>query len=323
MRGTAVFLLFLCLLLAAAAVVFVVRWPKKAKTIYEQGVAKVRSGDFQAGQKDLEAAVAKNPYNADAYYWIGVAWQGLDRQEEAVDAFTKALEVDAEIPAGAPEQAVPIQRELAEVWARRGAGRLALGHDNGAIDDLTRAINSNPNNAKAYWERGIAYFREGFPEIAEDDLRAAVLLDPNDVEALLAHARVSLETGDYLRAIKDARQAIRLRPESAEGYELMASGYMQKGEFSPVLQSFRKLARLDPEMAARLNRRWARVSPTFAPVEQGVARRLFMAAFNAPGPEPEEPARRPAKPPKPTPAADSPAGTGGKVTAPSADSPRP
>ena len=216
-------------------------------------------GDFQKGETSLKAAAADNAYNADAHYWIGVARQGLDRHGEAVAAFDKALAVDEEIPAtGAPEDAVLIQRDLAEVWAKRGLSHLALGDHAAAIRDLTRAIASNRNNSKAYCKRGIAYLLEGFPEIARDDLLEALLLDPNDVEALLYHARASLTTKDYLRAIKDARKAIRLRPDSAEGYEITARGYHAKGDLEVADRYLERLARLDASLAAQVKKEMAR-----------------------------------------------------------------
>ena len=278
-----------CLFLLSAVAAAVIVWRSgKAKSIYEQGVADVRMGDFQKGETSLKAAAAENPYNADAHYWIGVARQGLDRHGEAVEAFDKALAVDEEIPArGAPAEALPIQRDLAEVWTKRGLSHLALGNYTAAIQDLTKAIASSRNHSMAYCQRGIAYSLEGLPEIARDDLLEALLLDPSDVEALLFHARVSREMGDYLRAIKDARKAIRLRPDSAEGYKIVALGYHTKGDAEAAGRYLEKLAELDPASAAQVKKEMAETPDKGAPVRQGPPGPA--AGSTAPGPEPEAP----------------------------------
>ena len=253
------FSVVICLIfLGAAAVVVMVWWPGRGKSIYEQGIAEVRLGDLQKGETTLKAAAAENPYNADARYWIGVARQGLGRHDEAVAAFDEAISVDEGIPAtDAPEEAVPLRKEMAEIWSKRGLSHLALGHYDAAIRDLTKAIAASRNNGRAYCKRGIAYFHEGLPEIARDDLLEAVLLDPTDAEALLYHARASLDVGDSIRAIKDARKAIRLRPDSAEGYEIVVLGYHAQSNREAATRYLDKLAELDPDTAAQVEKKTA------------------------------------------------------------------
>jgi len=46
------------------------------------------------------------------------------------------------------------------------------------VDTLTRAIEMNPDDAKAYYNRGIAYKRLGNDEKASADKKKAIKLDP-------------------------------------------------------------------------------------------------------------------------------------------------
>ena len=61
--------------------------------------------------------------------------------------------------------------------------KIGMGLYNSAIDDFTRAIELDPNDAKAYNNRGIAYRYLGEYQQAIDDSTKAIELDSNDAEA--------------------------------------------------------------------------------------------------------------------------------------------
>ena len=55
---------------------------------------------------------------------------------------------------------------------------MKLGQPTQAISDYTKAIELNPKDAEAYYNRGVAYATLGKPEEAKKDLLKVVELDP-------------------------------------------------------------------------------------------------------------------------------------------------
>ena len=62
---------------------------EKAQELFEQR-------RWQEALEELRAATAINPYNSTWFVHIGMALDELDRYEEAIDAYHRALEIDPE-----------------------------------------------------------------------------------------------------------------------------------------------------------------------------------------------------------------------------------
>ena len=135
-----------------------------------------------------------------------------------------------------------MQRDVSEVFVRRGTCYLRQKDYDAAIADLSEALQFNQNNATAFAQRGIAYWRDGFPQLAKADLHEALLLNPRHIEALLCHARVCLDLGDTARALRDAETAVRTQADCQEGYEIMARCYVANGDYAKATNCARKLA---------------------------------------------------------------------------------
>ena len=65
----------------------------------------------------------------------------------------------------------------------RGVARADAGDADGAITDLTKAIEQDPGTAAAYVRRGRIYEAEGDKARAAADYRSALKIDPYDETA--------------------------------------------------------------------------------------------------------------------------------------------
>ena len=77
----------------------------------------------------------------------------------------------------------------------------------------------HPNDAKAYYSRGTAYYYLNQYERAIKDFDRAIELNPNDVKAYYNRGIVYYDLKQYGRAIKDFDRAIERNPNFAEAYE--------------------------------------------------------------------------------------------------------
>jgi len=82
-----------------------------------------------------------------------------------------------------------------------------------AIADFTAALRLDPNNAKTYQERGVAYLSKGDLDKAIADFTQAIRLDPNDADAYYNRGYVYVTKKDYDRAIADFEAALRINPK--------------------------------------------------------------------------------------------------------------
>lgn len=65
-------------------------------SIYDQGVQAVEAGEYQRALELLEQVVGAEPENADAWNYIGFSSRKLNRFEQALAAYQKALNIDPE-----------------------------------------------------------------------------------------------------------------------------------------------------------------------------------------------------------------------------------
>jgi len=83
-----------------------------------------------------------------------------------------------------------------------------------AIEDFNKAIALDPNYAKAYTNRGIAYADKGQHDRAIEDYNKAIALDPNYAEAYTNRGVAYYLKGNMGRAISDFQKACDMGEEN-------------------------------------------------------------------------------------------------------------
>jgi endogenous inhibitor of DNA gyrase (YacG/DUF329 family) len=116
--------------------------------------------------------------------------------------------------------------------------------------DYGKAIELNPSNADAYYERGDAYDELGEYEKAIADYNTAIELDPNHALAYYNRGCAYGEMGEYGKAIADYNKAIELDPNDAHAHYNRGVAYREKGEAPKAVSDMEKCIRLstDPEL---------------------------------------------------------------------------
>ena len=77
-------------------------------------------------------------------------------------------------------RALELNPNYARAYHNRGLAYDQLGEIDRAIADYSKALELNPSYALAYYHRGLAYQKQGRPELAQADWkRAQELLDPS------------------------------------------------------------------------------------------------------------------------------------------------
>jgi tetratricopeptide (TPR) repeat protein len=124
------------------------------------------AGLTEQARADVETGLGIDPGSAHLWSVLGQLETAEGRHAEAASAFGAALDADP---------------GLASAWANRAILRFGSGDTEGAVADLTRAIDLD-GGAELYFNRAMALRALGREEEAMADLRRALDLDPDDPE---------------------------------------------------------------------------------------------------------------------------------------------
>jgi tetratricopeptide (TPR) repeat protein len=124
-----------------------------------------------------------------------------------------------------------------------------------SIADLTKAIQRNPKDADAYYNRGVVYYHKGDYEPAIADLTRAIEFDPDDTDAYIWRGAAYYAKGDYGSAITDFTKAIEFDPDDAVTYSNRGTAYSDKGDYDRAIIDFNKTIELKPRFAEAYNNR--------------------------------------------------------------------
>ena len=154
--------------------------------------------------------------SAEECYNKGIEYGVAGKFENAQQEFKKALEVDPfyeeakeclELVEDALEQRIKPETAL-HIFKGVDYGNKEM-HDE-AIAELKRAIEINPNYAKAHYNLGIAYGRKGMDDEAIAEYKRAIEINPNYAKA---HNNLAVEyyyKEEYYLAIEHCDRAIEL-----------------------------------------------------------------------------------------------------------------
>ncbi len=129
----------------------------------------------------------------------------------------------------------------------RGQLEIAAGNANDATLTLQHVLKSDPNNAAAHYQLGLAFQALGDWQNAESEWRAAVRLRPGFIEAQRSITLLAMRQGDMGTLAEAATGLAKLEPTSSEGYALRAVSEINKKQFSLAEEDIHKAIAVDPQ----------------------------------------------------------------------------
>ncbi|MDR1911563.1 MAG: tetratricopeptide repeat protein [Helicobacteraceae bacterium] len=124
------------------------------------------------------------------------------------------------------------------------------------FDDLSKAIELDPNRARAYYERGLFNLNRGGGKDGFSDFDKAIKLDPNFAEAYNGRGSLCVKSHgcDKSKAIADFDQAIKLNPNYADAYYGLGN-VCGKDETDKAIAYYTQAIKLDPNYANAYEKR--------------------------------------------------------------------
>ena len=186
--------------------------------------------------KNYTKAIEINPYNAQYYYYRGLAYNSKALFPLAIEDFSKAIIYQPNYPSA---------------YSSRGLSYYEMGQQDAAIADYTKAISLDPRYSVTFFRRGISYQKKGDNEKALEDYSEAIKLNPNYVSALNNRGNIYIRKGEYQKALADLNEALRLNPKYVYGYKSRAFLYDRMGDNERATADRQKVKELDPKGLVR------------------------------------------------------------------------
>lgn len=167
------------------------------------GLAKLALGEAETGARmlqDLAAGSQALPAErAQVFDQAGQAWMLAANVPRALDAYSQALVLSPQDP---------------NLLVDRAGAEAALDQNEGAVRDLTLALDLDPARDDARVLRASAWRNLGRLDLAQDDVDQALSRDPDNAEALLERGILRQRASDEAGARRDWERAITLQPDS-------------------------------------------------------------------------------------------------------------
>ncbi|BAZ10518.1 TPR repeat-containing protein [Calothrix sp. NIES-4071] len=124
-------------------------------------------------------------------------------------------------------------------YFNRGIAKVMIDEYEAAIEDFNQALQINPQNSQAYTERGIARSMIGNNEAAIEDCSHAIQLNPELYRAYYGRGDARLYTGDIEGAIEDFTYLVSNKPCAFYYYNLACLQYLNNSK-AKAIKNFTK-----------------------------------------------------------------------------------
>jgi len=216
--------------------------PRNSTPYAIRALVRCLGGDLQGAIADYTKSIDLNANQADLYIARASMYTMKANLDAAIADYTSAiwinpqegiafaqrgelrrLKADYGGALGDLTQAIELGiRDLHITCVCRGRVRIARGDVQGALVDYTEAIHLKPDNANAYYYRGLVYQTQRDSARAIGDFTKAIKLEPNHCNSHLGRGISRHFSGDKDGALADYTRVLDLLPDTAQGKELHA-----------------------------------------------------------------------------------------------------
>jgi len=200
------------------------------------------SADLESSIQLFEEAIESDSTFADPYAWMGRAIEYQIGQKIFID-------YDENTIISLCNKALALDPNLADGYWIRGRYYRNIGEFQRAIEDLTKAVEINPNNVLAYRYLGSTYFlNRNYVHALENFKEAEKLERGNELTQLYSDmGQLYTSIGEFKDAEKYYKESISLQPNFIEGYRNLIWAYIRQGKFETAHNYAEKLLSLYPD----------------------------------------------------------------------------
>src|SRR5215470_9935044 len=221
--------------------------------------AELAQGDFQGAYRELRTALASDPRNIDALYYLAIVAKALSQQEyqrlyelapdsarihmlmaEAALAQDNPTEAEAEFQA-----ALKASPGSVEVLTALGELKRSQSQFDEAIAYYAQAEEGGPLNYTISYGLGACYTYKQERARAVEYLRKAAAFAPDSAAGRFALGNALYQDGQAEAAIPELKAALELDPQLKQAYFMLGRAYQKLGRQAEAKAAFSKLDELN------------------------------------------------------------------------------
>jgi len=263
------------------------KYPNDAPARVVLARAELAQGNFQRAYQELQKALAADPRNIDALYYLAIVAKALSQQEyqrlyalapdsarvhlllaEAALAEDNRTEAEAEFQA-----ALKANPRSIEVLTALGELKRSQSMFDEAITYYEQAERIGPLNYTIAYGLGACYtYKQEHPRAVEY-LRKATAFAPDSAAGRFALGNALFQDGQTEASIPELKAALELEPQLKQAYFLLGRAYQKLGQQAEAKIAFGKLDELSRnEAAGRGKKRTGEAIRKSAGSKQGTTR---------------------------------------------------
>jgi len=188
-------------------------------------------GQMLVSEDLLEKAARLKPNDFQAQLTYGIVLESLDKLNEAVEAYQRAINADHTNVNG--------YYRLGMLYDRKG-------QINEGLSFLEQALTIEPGNALLNYDVGVLYSKlQRFDQSAKYS-KIALELEPEFAEAYNNYAYALSNLGDFKQSLEFANKSLELKTDSAATLDTRGFAYFGLKEYAKALDDYNTAIQLDP-----------------------------------------------------------------------------
>ncbi|MBF0473129.1 MAG: tetratricopeptide repeat protein [Nitrospirae bacterium] len=202
------------------------------------------SGAVQQASNEKQTPWIASNITGDFYFKLGTNSNGS--KDPSLNTVIASKNSNPEVTPS-DNKAIKLNPQDAKAYFDRGVSYGKLGNYQQAINDYNKAIELNPQFANAYVHRGNSYADLHNYQQSISDYNKAIELNPQDVFAYYNRGDSYYFLGNYQQAISDYTKAIELDPQFAIAYDSRGLSYYFLGNYQQAISDYTKAIELNPQ----------------------------------------------------------------------------
>ncbi len=211
-------------------------YPRRAAALREL----YRRGNYGGAIRTARRILTKDPRNADAHYFLGLAYLGENKPELALMELKTVNEI-ANFTGMVSE--VPFRKKIAELYT--GFNQL-----DEALKEYLLLAKLEPTNAEHYFAAGKLFEERGKTDRAVNYYRKALELNPRHGLSHLHLGRLLYHAKRPAEARRELEEATRYAPDTFQSFYYLGKIYREAQEYSAALSALER-AQKDPDAKVR------------------------------------------------------------------------
>ena len=194
-----------------------------------------QGGRYEEAIMIYEDVLTKNPTDPQVHYLLGASKKSLNKTQEALIAFQKAVELD---------------ESHQQAWEQIGDLLMNRMDYRGAENAFLKSTSLNPSSAPSWEGLAQTYLIQQKTEKAESAYEKLLGLEPENIPATYNLGVIQNLSNKKEAAKESFKKVIRLNPNYAEAYNNLGAIYLMEGELPQSIQENEKALQLKPDLAA-------------------------------------------------------------------------